>query len=115
MLHEPDVVEADAVGEHALLDRLFIERVPVDARALERSLCFVEQAESHGLPLRSGGLAAILARPRDHGPCIAPTFSPTTTSISVSASTSSGVKPGATSSSTKRVLSQRSSARSVTT
>jgi hypothetical protein len=48
MLHEPEVVEPDLLGEHALLDRLLVERVPVDARARERSLRFVEQAESHG-------------------------------------------------------------------
>src|SRR5262245_1990366 len=48
MLDEPEVVESHAVGEHALLERFLVERVPLDARALERSLRFVEQAESHG-------------------------------------------------------------------
>src|SRR5262249_40799523 len=48
VLHEPEVVESDRVGEHALLDRLLVERVPLDARALERSLRLIEQPESHG-------------------------------------------------------------------
>jgi hypothetical protein len=59
MLHEPEVVEPDLLGEHALLHRLLVERVPVDTRALERSLRFVEQAESHG---RSPG--PMIVKPR---------------------------------------------------
>ena len=106
VLDEPEVVEPDPVREHALLDRLLVERVPVDAGALERSLRFVEQAESHGR----------LSSPRmTYPPCIVRTADPTATSISVRASTSWGVNPGATSSRTKRLRSQRSSARSVTT
>ena len=43
MLDEPDGVEAHAVGEHALLDRLFDDRVVVHHRALH----LVGQTQSH--------------------------------------------------------------------
>ena len=47
MLHEPHVVEADLFGQHALFERLLVERVPVDGGAAERALRLVEQSELH--------------------------------------------------------------------
>jgi hypothetical protein len=47
VLDEPEIVEADLVGQDALLDGFLVELVPVDVRALERSLRLLEQAESH--------------------------------------------------------------------
>jgi hypothetical protein len=47
MLDEPDVVETHLLGQDALLQRLLVQGVPIDGGALERSLRFVEQAESH--------------------------------------------------------------------
>src|SRR5262249_1931993 len=47
VLDEPQVVEAHLVGQHALLERFLVELVPVDVVAFERTLCLVEQAESH--------------------------------------------------------------------
>src|SRR5262249_10477398 len=72
VLHEPEVVESHPVGEDALLERLLVERVPLDARALERSLRLVEQAESHGVVLLQrwrirGGRNPAPRRPTDRG------------------------------------------------
>src|SRR5262249_60601192 len=47
VLDEPQVVEAEPVGQHALLEGLLVELVPVDIGAFEGSLRLVEQAESH--------------------------------------------------------------------
>src|SRR5262249_61949321 len=66
VLDEPQVVEAHLVGEHALLERLLVELVPVDVGALEGSLRFVEQAEFHGRFSRNARheSAAMLPRTR---------------------------------------------------
>ena len=47
VLDEPDVVEPGLLGRHALLDRLLVERVPVDGGARVGPLGLVEQTELH--------------------------------------------------------------------
>ena len=44
VLHEPEVVEANLVGQFALLQGLLIQGIPVDFGALEGTLCLVKQA-----------------------------------------------------------------------
>src|SRR6266446_227694 len=47
VLNEPEVVEPHLVGEFALRQRFLVQRVPVNGRALERTLTFVEEAKLH--------------------------------------------------------------------
>ena len=42
VLDEPQVVKAHLVGQFALLQRLFVEFVPIDLGALKRPLTFVK-------------------------------------------------------------------------
>ena len=48
VFHEPEIIEAHPVGQLALLQGLFIERVPIDIFALKRSLHLVQDAKLHG-------------------------------------------------------------------
>src|SRR5215470_10050463 len=48
VLHKPEIVEAHLVGQRALFQRLFVQRVPIDVRTLKRPLHFVEDAKLHG-------------------------------------------------------------------
>jgi hypothetical protein len=42
MFDEPKIVESHLVGEFALRQRFFVERIPINRGALEGALTFVE-------------------------------------------------------------------------
>jgi len=47
VLDEPEGVEADLVGQRALLERLLVQAVPVNAGTFEGALHLVEKAKLH--------------------------------------------------------------------
>ena len=74
MFDEPEVVEPHLVGEFALRQRFFVERVPVDLRAREGALAFVEETKlHHPAPGRRCRLVGRVTPPR-RSPVLRPTL-----------------------------------------